>query len=390
MSYSFLDAVMAVTPSVFTATDYSFLMDRHFDQTLASLTTTGTTTSCGGELKVSYPDGTIFLWKLHDQFLSTATTMDYLKVIITYTGSPESHSNVVLIDHQRKTIELFEPHGEAKWSVVVLATLQKVLPTKILGYRCLEPLNYGPRTGVQARSGDAYCASWTLLYLATRLNCPTLTREQVLAKLLVDPKTLLSKWNSYVNNHTQRDKDSLILHAERLEDDIICYLINRINNNIIVSMSQLTTAAEVAKTAVDMFKGQLSASVVDVPQLPPIFNAGDALEVKEDLASMNGVGWEWVIQPAVQVRLVDLRVGDGYLDGDSLDTRPITRLSMTAREVKVPLTEVAIVELTPIFWVDDSAYFYVDGEWTQLSDILEVSSLKQKKKYTFALGNRVS
>lgn len=64
--------------------------------------------------------------------------------------------------------------------------LRDVLPHKIFGYHYIKPLDYGPKLSVP--------------YLATRLNCPTLTRGQVITK------NILSLWNSYVFLYAKRSK----------------------------------------------------------------------------------------------------------------------------------------------------------------------------------------
>jgi hypothetical protein len=133
-----------------------------------------------------------------------------LEIIVPGSGT---HANVIIIDTQKKTVELFEPHGSrkdsselesiygayAKVSNKVKRFFTQYLPT----YRYIPPSEYEPKRGLQYRLDDfsGLCVTWTILYLHYRLLNPD-----------IDPKKLVS----YLD--TKFTKKTLLRYTRYVEE----------------------------------------------------------------------------------------------------------------------------------------------------------------------------
>ena len=124
------------------------------------------------------------------------------------------HSNMLLFDLRRGSMERFEPHGGkdlytlfGKKSLRMNEALEKM--AKALGYRYLLPQQSAcpripPAAGPQ--TGDdwvGYCLAWSFMYLETRLNNPGASPRQVNDFLLNETRKYgqermhLTIWNYY-------------------------------------------------------------------------------------------------------------------------------------------------------------------------------------------------
>lgn len=117
----------------------------------------------------------------------------------------EYHSNVILVDRDKHTIELFEPHGSLGYSAIptvsirVLQEFRDFLirngylsPTEAQIYQWMSPLDLCPRSSYQWQSKLPVCAYFSYLYLLIRLLCPTLSREFILTQLTHEKEIVIS------------------------------------------------------------------------------------------------------------------------------------------------------------------------------------------------------
>jgi len=133
-----------------------------------------------------------------------------LEIIVPGAGT---HANVIIIDTHKKTVELFEPHGNRnskstlesisrayfKVSKNVQRFFSKYLPT----YTYIPPSKYEPREGLQARL-DAFsglCVTWSILYLHYRvlnLDVPPKKLIRYIDKKV--SKNVLLRYTKYVED----------------------------------------------------------------------------------------------------------------------------------------------------------------------------------------------
>ena len=133
-----------------------------------------------------------------------------LEIIVPGVGT---HANMIIIDSHKKTIELFEPHGNRnddselesiskayfKVSKNVHMFFKEILPT----YEYIPPSKYEPKYGLQERL-DAFsglCVTWAILYMHYRLLNPD-----------IDPKKLIS----YLDK--KATKNFLLRYTKYVED----------------------------------------------------------------------------------------------------------------------------------------------------------------------------
>lgn len=112
------------------------------------------------------------------------------------SGKTAGHLNALIIDHRRKLIERFEPHGQ-RVSVDFLDFAEQLLPPIMNrlypGYRVEPPsaacplIDVGPqalsaegeRRLMAVRTSAGYCVCWSMLYINLRLINPNWSPEQV-------------------------------------------------------------------------------------------------------------------------------------------------------------------------------------------------------------------
>jgi hypothetical protein len=120
----------------------------------------------------------------------------------------DPHSNVLLINIEKRTIELFEPHGNAYWTNSVFEEIKTYLSAQYPNYQFIHPLDYCPNISIQALTGDSLCINWTALYVSLRMICPDIPRDKVINGLMDLGKegleTLMKKWTVYMYNYSDR------------------------------------------------------------------------------------------------------------------------------------------------------------------------------------------
>lgn len=106
----------------------------------------------------------------------------------------QGHANALIIDHRRKIIDRFEPHGERTGSMkldfvdrVLPIVLQRILPE----YRYEPPSASCPVLGPQSYSAEAerevaakgYCLCWALLMVSLRILNPEWNTSQIIRQM---------------------------------------------------------------------------------------------------------------------------------------------------------------------------------------------------------------
>ena len=142
-------------------------------------------------------------------------------VMLVVPGKPGSHANIVIIDLQEKTIELFEPHGK-RTELSTLDSLEgayhmsdkllKKMFSKVLPkYKYISPQTYLPTYGLQARI-DAYtglCVTWSIMYVHYRLLNPNMNRKTLVKYMSKLKKNFLLKYAKYVEETIKMHKYDL-------------------------------------------------------------------------------------------------------------------------------------------------------------------------------------
>jgi hypothetical protein len=124
-----------------------------------------------------------------------------LHLVDVFGPGGDAHQNILIISN--KTIERFEPHGEAEFAPEFNDYTNKLLEDKVakpLGYKYLSPLEYCPRLGpqkieykgrrkseVERCPGGGYCVVWTTMYTFLRILNPTKSQKEVVEYLTEMP-----------------------------------------------------------------------------------------------------------------------------------------------------------------------------------------------------------
>ena len=141
--------------------------------------------------------------------------------MLVVPGKPGSHANIVIIDLQEKTIELFEPHGK-RTELSTLDSLEgayhmsdkllkKMFSNILPKYKYISPQTYLPTYGLQARI-DAYtglCVTWSIMYVHYRLLNPNMNRKTIVRYMSKLKKNFLLKYAKYVEETIKMHKYDL-------------------------------------------------------------------------------------------------------------------------------------------------------------------------------------
>ena len=133
-----------------------------------------------------------------------------LEIIVPGAGT---HANVIIIDSHKKTIELFEPHGnrssESELESIsrayfkVSKNVQQFFSMYFPDYTYIPPSKYEPKDGLQARL-DAFsglCVTWTILYLHYRVLNPDIPPKELISYLDKKvTKNVLLRYTKYVED----------------------------------------------------------------------------------------------------------------------------------------------------------------------------------------------
>lgn len=128
-------------------------------------------------------------------------------VCIVSMVSDQGHANAILIDKNKKTIELFEPHGNEymianlnKFNMIFEEIFKSILPD----YTFIPSNIVCPFLGPQSKGGDnRYCLSWSILYLKYRLKYPDMDPSKLLYQL-DDKIAEMGSRKSYIENFGEK------------------------------------------------------------------------------------------------------------------------------------------------------------------------------------------
>ena len=112
-----------------------------------------------------------------------------LEIIVPGAGT---HANVIIIDSHKKTVELFEPHGNrgvrselesiSRAYFKVSKNVQRFFSMYLPDFKYIPPSEYEPKEGLQARL-DAFsglCVTWSILYLHYRVLNPDVSPKKLI------------------------------------------------------------------------------------------------------------------------------------------------------------------------------------------------------------------
>lgn len=131
-----------------------------------------------------------------------------LEIVIPGTGT---HSNIILIDTKKKTVELFEPHGArdnkselesiSRAYFKVSRNVHKFFKLYFPEYRYIPPNKYEPEEGLQMKL-DAFsglCVTWSILYLHYRILNPDVRPSKLIEYLEYKiTRSILLRYTRYV------------------------------------------------------------------------------------------------------------------------------------------------------------------------------------------------
>ena len=136
-----------------------------------------------------------------------------VSVQLIVEGKPGTHANMLVIDTKKKTVELFEPHGNrsvkselesiSRAYFKVSKNVQRFFSMYLPDFKYIPPSEYEPKSGLQARL-DAFsglCVTWSILYLHYRVLNPD-----------VHPKKLINYLDKKVS------KNFLLRYTKYVED----------------------------------------------------------------------------------------------------------------------------------------------------------------------------
>jgi len=124
-----------------------------------------------------------------------------------------THANIILMDSKKKTIELFEPHGNRSISSHLESisqgyyraskTVKKFFKRYFPSYKFIPPSKYEPSEGLQDKI-DAFsgmCVTWSILYIHYRLLNPDVSQKDLVKYLnKTINKRILLQYTRYVED----------------------------------------------------------------------------------------------------------------------------------------------------------------------------------------------
>ena len=153
-----------------------------------------------------------FMTEVHKCIEDSRLVPISLEIIVPDVGT---HANMILIDSHKKTVELFEPHGNrdndselediSRAYTKVSTNVQKFFRKFLSDYTYIPPSKYEPKRGLQERL-DAFsglCVTWSILYMHYRILNPD-----------IDPKKLVLYMDGKVN------KQFLLRYTKFVEDTL--------------------------------------------------------------------------------------------------------------------------------------------------------------------------
>jgi len=167
----------------------------------------------------------------------------YILLGIENDYSESGHSNIIIIDNFKKTIERFEPYGHGyitKNSSKIIENIDNKFNSllKILNlndYKYLSPIDISPKIGLQIKADfyDGMCSIYSLIYLQLRLMNPDIDQKVIInylkSKEKINILDIILKYTRYVEKILKENEDFI------LEDILLIDIeYNKKNNYIII------------------------------------------------------------------------------------------------------------------------------------------------------------
>lgn len=148
----------------------------------------------------------------------------FIIIIVGLLGAGKSgHSNILVIDNFKQTMELFEPHGEYRgdlkagdfYNVMRGWFLPMINYEMGTNYRLLLPLDFCPRMNLQAleclekeikdvkKDPYGWCAFWSIFYADMRMRYPNEDPKVLLDKSIKWFTTKNVKLTQFIRNYTE-------------------------------------------------------------------------------------------------------------------------------------------------------------------------------------------
>lgn len=138
---------------------------------------------------------------------------NFIPIVFNLISSEGNHANVLLVNKNKKQIELFEPHGSRTSSSTIggvvgiyrkkLKSLNKFWKTILPQYKVINAVDYQDGTAFQAKydpeDHSGYCVTWTILFVHYRLLNPEIKLESLIRYISdkINTKKLL-KYAKYI------------------------------------------------------------------------------------------------------------------------------------------------------------------------------------------------
>ena len=140
-----------------------------------------------------------------------------VSVQLIVENKPGTHANILILDTENKTVELFEPHGKRSEETTMDSLvgaydisdklLKKYFNKFFPEYTYISPQDYLPAYGFQAKY-DAFnglCVVWSTMYLHYRILNPDLTSKEITKHIKKKVnKQFLLKYAKYVEDTVKK------------------------------------------------------------------------------------------------------------------------------------------------------------------------------------------
>lgn len=115
------------------------------------------------------------------------------------TAEADRHANAIIIDHDKRTIERWDPYGSTSYDHIWLNELVPTLFDPLLpGYTHAKQLDIpGPQALYYQLDHGGYCLAWCVYYFHLSLLNPEQSREEILY-YLIDHDNLLDRIQRYI------------------------------------------------------------------------------------------------------------------------------------------------------------------------------------------------
>jgi len=148
----------------------------------------------------------------------------YILLGIENDFSESGHSNIIIIDNFKKTIERFEPYGHTyitENSSKMIKNIDNKFNSllKILNlndYKYLSPIDISPKIGLQIKADfyDGMCSIYSLIYLQLRLMNPDIDQIVIINYLKSKEKNnildIILKYTRYVEKILKENEDFIL------------------------------------------------------------------------------------------------------------------------------------------------------------------------------------